>query len=317
MSERQPTHPAEIEHALRRATHLECWTLFWLTLIILMMGLVAGGSKGFRTAWIEDMLSLLPPGLFLVSRWLEQRSGGAKFPFGFQRAGSLAFFFAAAALGLMGALLLYGGVKALILQEHPTVGSWTLAGREVWMGWAMIGALILSTIPPMILGHKKRKVGEKLHDKVLYTDADMNSADWQTGLAGALGVFGIALGWWWADSIAAALISLSILKDGMHGLRVSFGSLLDGAPRKLDSADIDPEVDQIRESLQKRYRDANVQIRESGRYVRINVEPDSQHHLPERLAEKLLEKDSWRLLEMSVAVRRHLPEDHDDADPCI
>ncbi len=34
----------------------------------------------------------------------------------------------------------------------------------------------------------KKSLARDLNDKVLYTDADMNAADWQTGLAGIAGV---------------------------------------------------------------------------------------------------------------------------------
>lgn len=315
MSERKPHHPAEIQTALKKAVRLEIWSIVWLTSIIVIMGVVAGGSQAFRTAWIEDMLSLLPPVFFLIAHWLEQRPSSEKFPYGYQRAGTLAFFFSAAALAVMGGFLFYEGAKSLIMREHPTLSSWTLFGHQVWLGWLMIAALIYSVIPPVILGRMKRKAAAKLHDKVLYTDAEMNAADWQTGVAGAAGIAGVALGWWWADAAAALLISLSILRDGINGLRLSIVALLDGAPRKLESGAIDADAQRIRRALEDRYRDVHVQMRETGRYMRVNIEPAEQHHVPEHIADPLMEKDSWRLLDVSVALRSGLPPDSGDADP--
>lgn len=52
----------------------------------------------------------------------------------------------------------------------------------------------------------KIKIAEQLHDKVLYADADMNNADWQTGLATAVGVAGVGLGLRWFDAAAALFV---------------------------------------------------------------------------------------------------------------
>lgn len=308
MSERLPEHPPDIDEALQNAARLEWWSIFWLVLIVVMMGVVAGGSQAFRTAWIEDMLSLLAPAAFLVSRKLETLRERPRFPFGFQRAGSLGFFFAAAALTVIGGFLLYEGGMTLIKAEHPTLGSWTILGRQIWLGWLMIGALIFSIVPPVILGRMKRKVARQLHDKLLYIDADTNAADWQTGAAGIAGILGIAFGFWWADALMAILISVSVLKDGLYGLRVSMTSLLDGAPRQLDSPEIDVEAQRIIQRLKARYPDVHVQIRETGRYLRASIEPDDMHHLPRPIARTLVDADDWRLLDLTVAVREGLPD---------
>lgn len=315
MSERLPDHPAEIRDALHRADRLEWWSLFWLILIVVMMGVVGGGSQAFRTAWIEDMLSLLAPAAFLVSRKLETLPERPRFPFGFQRAGSIGFFFAAAALAVIGGFLLYEGVMTLARAEHPTLGSWTILGRQIWLGWLMIGALALSIIPPVMLGRMKRECARRLQDKLLYTDAETNAADWQTGAAGIAGILGIAFGLWWTDAAMAILISVSVLKDGLYGLRVSMTSLLDGAPRRLDSPEIDVEVQRIIERLKARYRNVHVQVRETGRYVRVSIEPDDVHHLPRPIARALVDSDDWRLLDLSVALREGLPDEVDPRAP--
>lgn len=310
-----PPRPGDVDDALKRAERLEWQTLFWLVVIVAVMGLVAGGSQAFRTAWIEDMLSLLAPSLFLISRKVEQMPARDGFPSGFHRAGSLAFFFSAAALSAIGAFLLWEGGKTLVLAEHPTVGSIRLFGHTVWLGWLMIAALIFSVIPPVILGRRKIKIARRLSDKVLYTDAETNAADWQTGLAGVAGILGLAFGLWWADAAMAVLISISVLKDGLQGLRIATVSLLDGAPRKLDSMEIDPDAHSIVHSLRERYRGARIQVRETGRYFRVNVEPEDEPHLPPDMADSLMRDASWRLIEVSIAVRGGWPEEGEDREP--
>ncbi len=189
--------PDEIERKLRRAATLEWWSIFWLLTIIAVMYFAMGSSQAMKSAWIEDTLSLLPPILFLLPRKFENKPATEKYPFGFHRVGSLAFLLAASALTAMGGFLLYDAVSALILQEHPTIGNITIFGWDVWMGWLMVAALIYSIIPPVILGYIKKPLARATMDKILYTDADMNAADWKTGLAGIAGIIGIGFGFWW------------------------------------------------------------------------------------------------------------------------
>ena len=221
MSETRPRLPSEVEKAMKRAERLAWISIAFLFSIILAMAVVMGGSQAMQTAWIEDMLSLLPPVVFLIALRLERKPATEKFPFGFYRANSLAFLIAAGALTTMGAVLLYESASTLIKQEHPTIGSFNLFGQEIWLGWAMIAVLVYSVIPPVILGRLKKPVAAKIADKVLHTDALMNAADWQTGLAGILGILGVGFGFWWADALAAGFISLSILMDGLRSVRTS------------------------------------------------------------------------------------------------
>lgn len=315
MSEPVPHTPDAVSRALIRAERLEYWTLGWLAVIVAVMGLAAGGSQAFRTAFIEDVLSMLAPALFLVSRRIERMEPREGFPYGFHRAGSLAFFFAAAALTSIGLFLLYEGVKTLVLVEHPSIGSIRVLEREIWMGWVMMAALVFSIIPPVIFGRKKRKVARTLCDKVLFTDADTNAADWQTGVAGILGLLGIALGLWWADAVMAIVISVSVLWDGIRGIRISTVSLIDGTPRKLDSLEIDDDALKVIRALEQRYRNVRVQIRETGRHFRVVIEPRDEPHMDESRIRALLNEHNWRLIEVSVAKRSPWPGPDGPGDP--
>lgn len=309
MSETQPKLPGEVEKAMKRAKRLAWLSIVFLVSIILAMAAVMGGSQAMQTAWIEDMLSLLPPVVFLIALKLEQKPASEKFPFGFYRANSLAFLIAAGALTTMGALLLYEAASTLIMQEHPTIGSFQLFGREIWLGWAMIAVLIYSVIPPVILGRLKKPVAAKIADKVLHTDALMNAADWQTGLAGILGILGVGFGFWWADAAAAGFISLSILIDGLRSVRTSVVELIDGAPRRMDSGKIDPLVNRVAAKLKAEHGDVNVQVRETGRYMRAVIEPsDSPHVSGERARALIGDDEAWRLIEVAREQREDEPD---------
>jgi cation diffusion facilitator family transporter len=308
MSETHPKLPGEIQAAMKRAERLAWISIAFLISIILAMAAVMGGSQAMQTAWVEDMLSLLPPVVFLIALKLEKRPATEKFPFGFYRVNSLAFLIAAGALTGMGALLLYEAASTLIKQEHPTIGSFRLFGHEIWLGWAMIAVLVYSVIPPVILGRLKKPAAAKIADKVLHTDALMNAADWQTGLAGILGITGVAFGFWWADAVAAGFISLSILMDGLGSMRTSIVELIDGAPRRMDSGEIDPLVNRIAAGLKAEHGDVNVQVRETGRYMRALIEPSDRPHISGERAKALIgEDDAWRLIEVGIEQREDEP----------
>jgi cation diffusion facilitator family transporter len=258
--------PPEKRQQRRRAVRLERWTLAWMASVIAVVGLTMGGSQAMKAAWIEDLLSLVPPLAFLVAARVHDRPPDARFPYGYQRAFSISFLIAAAALFGFGAFILLDSLLALVRQEHPTIGLMRLFGVDVWAGWPMIAALAYSAVPPVILGRMKLPLSRQLHDKTLHADAAMNKADWMTALAGILGILGIAVGWWWADPVAAGLISFAILKDGVDNLRNVIGDLMDRRPVTVDHADPDDVEERVVEALERLpwVAGAEVRLREEG-----------------------------------------------------
>lgn len=263
--------PREIEQDLRKARRLAWWTIGWMITVIIFIGLVMGSSQAMKTAWIEDILSLVPSIVLLVSLRLETKDPEPDFPWGYDRTHSLSFLIAAVALSAVGATLLIESVITLVMQEHITIPSVTLFGQQIWLGWLMIAALAYSVVPPLILGRMKLPVAARISDEVLHTDAKMQKADWMTGLAGIAGVLGIGLGFWWADAAAAGFISLSILQDGIKALRASSAELVDGVPRELGSARIAEDAEALRRELQRRWPDGDIRMRESGRFIHAEV----------------------------------------------
>ena len=292
--------PARIAKDFARARRLEWWTLGWMTSVAAIMFFATGSSQAMRTAWFEDILSLVPAIVFLLAAKIEVRGPSRAFPYGLHRVQSLAFLISAVALAAIGAFLLFESAMTLIRQEHVTIPPVTMFGRSVWMGWLMIAALVYSVVPPLVLGRLKQPVASRLQDKVLHTDALMQKADWMTGLAGVGGVLGVGLGFWWADALASGFISASIIHDGINALRQSTAELVDGAPRKLEKDEIAEDAEALRTSLQQRYPGAKVRMRETGRYIHAQVsgvEPDSQVDL-----EALWPGEparSWRLAQLS------------------
>jgi divalent metal cation (Fe/Co/Zn/Cd) transporter len=302
--------PAALREPMRRAVRLEWWNIGFTISIVIVMGLVLGNSQTMKTAWVEDTLGLIPPIVFLVAVHFEKKGASRDFPFGFDRVHSLAFLIAAVALAGVGAMLLWDSASTLIAREHATVASIQLFGRDIWLGWLMLAAMVYSIIPPLVIGHLEMPLAKRMQDEVLFTDSKMNKANWQTGAAGLAGVIGLGFGWWWADSVAAAFISVGIIADGWRALRIATTELVDGVPRELGGTGPDPEARLLVDKLQAQYPDATIRLRETGRYIHAEVcgvDPDVRQDLealwpgePER---------SWRLAQLSFVP----PDERDDA----
>lgn len=227
------TLPEDKERLLCRAVALEWWTIASLISIAALMYFAMGSSQAMKTAWVEDLLSLLPPIAFLVANRMRARPPDETHPYGYHRAMQLSFLIGAVAVLVVGLYVLYDGISTLVTARHPTVGHMELFGWHVWAGWVMIGALVYSAVPPVILGRLKKPIAVETHEKTLHADATMNKADWMTAGAGVLGVLGLGAGLWWADAAAAVFISLDIVKDGGQNLRRAMSDLMDRRPTEV------------------------------------------------------------------------------------
>ena len=94
--------PRELEECQRKAIRLEWLTLAYMLSAIVLLFLTLGQSQAMKAAWIEDLLSLLPPAAFLIASRLRNRDPSEKFPWGMHRAVTVAYVFAALALLVMG-----------------------------------------------------------------------------------------------------------------------------------------------------------------------------------------------------------------------
>jgi cation diffusion facilitator family transporter len=304
--------PADKEEKLRRVRRLEWISLAFMSSIVVVIGLVMGSSEAMKAAWVEDMLSLIPPAAVLVAGRYMDRDPNPRFPYGYRRAALLAFLFAAFALLSLGLYLLLDAAMTLLRREHPTIGTLTIAGRPVWHGWVMIAALVYSVVPPMILGRKKLPLATELHLKALHVDAEMNKGDWLTGIAGVLGIVGIAFGLWWADAVAAAVISIEILKDGWSNLRNSLAQVMNKRPTEVESKETDSMPDEVQRELEKLdwVACARVRLREDGDVLtgEAFVVPRDGEPVLARLEEArdVVTEAHWRLHDVSIVPVRSL-----------
>lgn len=237
--------PGPQQEALRKAERLCWWSLLWISLVSALMFLAMGGSQAMKTALVEDLLSLVPPIAFLVASHFRRKGVDEEYITGRERAFDVNFLISAVALTGVGLALVYDSLHTLLTATRPVVGSVVVAGHVLWQGWLMMGALLVSAVPPMILGRRKLALAKQLSLKPLHTDADMGKADWMTAAAGIVGVAGIGFGLWWADAVAAIVIAGSILHDGATNLRGAVRDLHDARPQKLERDDPDPLPDRL------------------------------------------------------------------------
>lgn len=317
------TLPEEIAGDLRKAVRLEWITIAALIGIVVAVYLVLGNSQAMKTAWIEDMLSFIPPIAFLVGVHVTRRPATTARPFGYHRAFGISHVVAATALTVMGGYLIVDSALKLITTEHPTIGGIQLFGTTIWLGWLMMGVMALTALPPVILGRMKLKLAPPLHNKVLYADADMNKADWMTSVAALVGVAGIGLGWWWADSVAAIVIATSILKDGLTNLRTAVAGLIDARPTTIDGRHPHPllgEIDAYLRGLDW-VRTAGARVRDEGQVFHVEgflVPKAIETATPERIeaAQAGLFELDWKIRDVVIVPVACLPdvlETHDAA----
>lgn len=314
MKTRQPYKlPPEQARQLAQAQKLAWASLFFLGTITVLMYLTMGASQAMKTAWVEDIWSMIPPIVFLVATRVSRREPSERFPYGFQRAASIAFISAATAVLLLGLYMLYDSAISLYRMEHPTIGMRQVFGYSVWSGWLMIAALVYSAIPPLILGHLKIKLAKQLHAKTLHADAAMNKADWATAVAAIVGLLGVGFGWWWADAVAAGLIAVDITRDGYRNVRQAVADLLNQRPTRVDSREPDPLIAELRQALAPtpwvqalalRLRDEGMLI---GGEIFVQPRPETTH-LPQKIVDlqHKAQEFHWRIYDVIVTPDPHL-----------
>jgi cation diffusion facilitator family transporter len=306
MSETAEHLPAEQQRSQRRAGKLSWLSVALLTSTAIVIFLTLGQSEAMKTAWIEDVMGLIPPLVLIVALRLENRAPTKRFPFGYFRAVSIAFLVTSSLLTLVGAWLLFDAVMKLLHGERPPIGSRVLMGHTMWAGWAMIAALIYCVCIGVLLGRLKQPVAEKLNDKALAADADMNKAGWMSEGAAIAGILLIGHGQWWGDSVAAAFISINIIRDGWVNLRQVVADVMDEAPTKMGGVELDDIPARLCRMAESRpwVKKAGVRLREHGHVImgEVFVVPRNESvdvEQIETLAKDLTATD-WRLYTLTV-----------------
>lgn len=178
----------------------------------------------------------------------------------------------------------------------------------------MLVAVAYSAVPSVLLGRAKLRLAPKMHDKVLFADAEMMKADWMAEAATAVGVVGAGFGLPWLDPLAAALVSADILKDGASNLATAVLDLINRRPKKTDGSGWEGLPHEVRDLLRGLdwVADAEVRMREEGHVFMgeaFVVPRPGTGDLVRRLGEaadaaKALD---WRMHELTIMPVERLP----------
>lgn len=294
------------EASLYKACMIEWISLIYIASVVCLMYIVMGSSQAMKTAWIEDCLSAIPPLCFLLGIRLRKKEPDLRFPYGTHRVVSILYLCAALSLMVMGGYLVGDSIIKLVKMEHPTIGMRAFFGVDIWLGWWMIIVLLWGTFPPILLGRIKLKYAKHLHDKTLYTDGEMNKADWMTAVAAIAGVLGIGMGLWWADAVAAGIIALDIVKDGWSQSKDAVLALLGRAPTSLKGDYLDLP-DRIRCKLEDIpwIERAECRLREEGHLIFGDAKILVRQELPFEKVCQLrndIEEMDWRLKDFQIVI---------------
>jgi divalent metal cation (Fe/Co/Zn/Cd) transporter len=198
------TVPAVADRAplVRRARFLAALGLGWHLVeaaIALAAGLAAGSIAlvGFGADSVVEGAA----GVIVLWRFSARREASEAAERRAQRLIGASFF----------AIAIYVGVEAvrtLVAGDHPE-SSW------VGIGLALV---TLATMPP--LAAAKARVGEKLNSAATRSEGRQNMLCAYLSAALLVGlVANAALGWWWADPVAAMVIALAAVDEGRDAWR--------------------------------------------------------------------------------------------------
>lgn len=310
--------PDEQQRALRGAIRWEWFTIAYTSVTIAVIALVVGNSQAMRTAWIEDMLSLTPQFAFLLALLFVRRRPTVKHPYGLHRAMGVGHLVAGVALLAVGVNLAVEAIIGLVSAKHPTIGTVQLWGHTIWLGWLMVAVMAVVIVGPVFFyGPAKSRLAPVLHNKLLYADADMAKADWQTTVASIVGVLGVGAGVWWLDGAAALVISLGIVWDGARNTKTAVIDLMDQRARTYDSSHPHPLAGDVLATTRSRpwVKDAAVRMRDQGqvfhieafvvpRRGRVSVEQTND------LAARISELD-WKVQDVVIVPMEQIPEGAD------
>lgn len=318
LQQASPEHlPSKQRAALRSAIKWQIFTISYTTVTIVVVAFVLGNSQAMKTAWVEDMLSLVPQLAFLISLGFVQRRPTKVHPYGWHRIMGIGHLVAGVALLAVGSILAFEAGSGLVAAEHPTIGTVQLFGHTVWMGWLMVAVMAVIVVGPLIYGPAKVKLAPVLHNKLLYADGDMAKADWHTNAASIVGVLGIGIGLWWLDGVAALFISVGIIRDGLRNTSGAIQDLMDQRARSYDGTGPHPLITEILTLLEQEpwIAQAALRMRDQGQvfHVEVFVRPTTPEVSLDRLSDltNTISDLDWKLSDVVVVATQYLPEHAD------
>jgi divalent metal cation (Fe/Co/Zn/Cd) transporter len=191
--------PASVRSALR----LEYVTVAWNVAegVIAILAALAAGSVAILGFGIDSFVECASA---LVMIWRLRAEHAHRLPESRlhlieQRARRMV----AGSLFLLGGYVAFDAVETLWTKDQP---NFSIVGSVL---------LVVSICLMIWLARAKRRLAHDLHSHALEADAFQSTACWWLSIAALTGVgLNGLLGWWWADPIAALVISALLVKEG-------------------------------------------------------------------------------------------------------
>ena len=298
--------PDEVKKKFAHADRLEWVSLALMILCVILVYFTIGQSQAMRAVFVEDVLAVIPPIVYLIASRMRFRKPNERFPYGYNHAVTVGFLCSAVCLLALGVYIWLESFSKLVKKEHPTVGVIGLFGHQVWIGWLAFPVLLITIACEATMGKIKLPVAIELHDKALTADARMNRADWLSGASGILGMAGIGFGWWWADSIAALVIATEIVRDGWENITAAVTDLMDEVPTHAEGEGPTEWAKNLCERLKKEpwIRDVDVRLREEGNVIggEVLAIMNGTDGMPQRQRDlqKIAHEVDWRFYDLSL-----------------
>lgn len=178
----------------------------------------------------------------------------------------------------------------------------------------MIAAVGYSTLPIyLLIGQKKLKLARKINSQILYTDAKGQKADWLTSVATIVGVIGISFGLWWADAVAAIIIAVDIISDGVKSLRTSVAEIMEHTLLDVEMKE-DPLISRVEKLVQEEdwIEDSVVRLKRAGNKIKgeILLIPKDKDDFTEKSAQlrHKVEQLDWQISDIVVSPVKEVPK---------
>lgn len=184
-----------------RGLRLEYVTIVWNVVeMVIAIGLgVAARSVALVAFGLDTMVELFASGVVV---WHLRHPGRDS-----DRITARALRLVAGAFFVLAVVVTVGAVSALATSTAPD---------ESPFGIAYLG---LTAVVMLSLGAAKRATGRRLGSEPLAAEARMSIIDAALALGVLVGLAANALfGWWWADPIAALLVAVAAIREGIENI---------------------------------------------------------------------------------------------------
>jgi len=190
-----------------RALRLEYFTIGWNLLegTIAVTAALAAGSVALLSFGLDSFVESASAGILV---WRLRAERHATDQSAIDRLDRRAHRLVGLSLFLLAAFVAFESIRTLAIAERPDP---TVVGMAL---------NAVSMVVMMWLARAKRRAARALGSRALEADASQTTACWWLSVLSLAGIgLNAALGWWWADPVAALAMALLLIHEGREAWR--------------------------------------------------------------------------------------------------